>query len=233
MRDTFGQALYGYWKGDHKTPHFIRRDDGFLDEMPTSDYFRTELMPNEKALLKFARGKILDVGSGAGRALLYFEKNGFDICGIDFSPLAVRVCKERGLDADVKDIFKMRKTAAYDTILLFGNNIGIGGDLKGAEKLLKKLNTLVNKKGRVLLMSIDVTKTDNPKHKAYHQLNLKKKKYAGEVKIRVEYKKAIGAYFKWLHLDPEKLKELAAKTGWKVIHLKVSKDGSYSAVLEN
>ncbi len=232
MRDTFGQALYGYWKGDHKTPHFIRRDDGYLDETPTDDYFRTELMPNEKALAKFAHGKILDVGSGAGRALFYFGKKGFEIYGIDFSPLAVRVCKERGLEADVKDIFKIRKTTGYDTILLFGNNIGIGGNLKGAEKLLKKLSALVNKKGRVLLTSIDVTKTDNPKHKAYQQTNLKKKKYVGEVKIRVEYKKAIGTYFKWIHLDPEKLKELAAKTDWKVIYLKSSKSGSYSAVLE-
>lgn len=232
MKDTFGQALYGYWKGDHETPHFIRRDDGFLDETLTSDYFRTRLMANEKVLAKFVRGKILDVGSGAGRALLYFGKKGFDICGIDFSPLAVRVCKERGLEAEVKDVFKMRETTAYDTILLFGNNIGIGGDLEGAEKLLKKLNTLVDKKGCVLLTSIDVTKTDNPQHHAYHQTNLKKKKYVGEVKIRVEYKKAIGTYFKWIHLDPEKLKELATKTGWKVIYLKVSRNGSYSAVLE-
>lgn len=232
MRDTFGQALFGYWKGDHKTPHFLRRDDGFLDEVPTGAYFQSELMSDEKALVKFARGKILDVGSGAGRALRYFEKKGFDVYGIDFSPLAIRVCKERGLWAEVKDIFKMRKPAAYDTILLFGNNIGIGGDLKGAEKLLKKLNTLVDKKGRILLTSIDVTKTSNPKHKAYHQMNLKKKRYVGEVKIRVEYKNAIGTYFKWIHLDPEKLKELAAKTGWKVTHLKVTRYGSYSAVLE-
>ncbi|MFA6023630.1 MAG: class I SAM-dependent methyltransferase [Candidatus Gracilibacteria bacterium] len=232
MKDTFGQALYGYWKGDHKTPHFVRREDGFLDETPNADYFRPELMSKEKALVKFARGKILDVGSGAGRALLYFGKKGFDICGIDFSPLAVRVCKERGLKAEMKDVFKMRKTSAYNTVLLFGNNIGIGGDLKGAENLLKKLNTLVDKKGRVLLTSMDVSKTDNPKHKAYHQMNLKRRKYVGEVKIRVEYKKAIGTYFKWIHLDSEKLKELAAKTGWKVIYLKVTKDGSYSAVLE-
>lgn len=233
MKDTFGQALYGYWKGDHKTPHFIRRDDGFLDETPTSDYFQPKLMPNEKALVEFARGKILDVGSGAGRALFYFGKKGFDIQGIDFSPLAVRICKERGLEAEVKDIFKMRKPAAYDTILLFGNNIGIGGDLKGAEKLLKKLLTLVSKKGRVLLTSLDVAKTNNPEHKAYQQMNLKKKRYVGEVKIRVEYKKVIGTYFKWIHLDAEKLKDLATKTGWKIIYLRVSKSGSYSAVLEN
>jgi hypothetical protein len=27
-------------KGDHKTPHIIRRDDGFVDEDSSKNYFR-------------------------------------------------------------------------------------------------------------------------------------------------------------------------------------------------
>lgn len=232
MKDVFGKALLGYWEGNHKTPHFIRRDDGFLDETSTHDYFRTALSPSEKLILKYACGKILDVGCGAGRALIYFQKKNLDVYGIDFSPLAVRVCKDRGLRAEIKDIFTMRRPNSFDTVVLFGNNIGIGGDLRGAEKLLKKLYSLTKKGGHLLMTSIDVSKTKNPDHLAYHRLNLKKKKYIGEVKIRIEYKKQIGSYFKWIHIDPDTLQALAKKTKWKVVYLKKSEYGQYAAVLE-
>lgn len=232
MKDVFGKALHAYWDGDHKTPHFIRRDDGFLDETPTSDYFRTQLSPGEKSMLKYVRGKILDVGCGAGRALHYFQNKNFDIYGIDFSPLAIEVCKARGFNADVKDVFTIKRPATFDTVILFGNNIGIGGDLAGVEKLLRRLLAMTKKGGHLLLTSLDVSKTENPQHLAYHQKNLKKGRYIGEVKIRVEYKNLISPYFKWIHADPETVKELAKKTHWKVVQLKAGRDGQYSAVLE-
>lgn len=232
MKDVFGKVLLGYWEGDHKTPHFIRRDDGFLDETPTNHYFKTALSPSEKLILKYARGKILDVGCGAGRALLYFQKKNLEVQGIDSSPLAVQVCKERGLRAEVKDVFTMKRPNTFDSVVLFGNNIGIGGDLRGVQELLKKLYSLTKKGGHLLLTSIDVTKTKNPDHLAYHKLNLKKKKYVGEVRIRVEYKNQLSPYFKWIHIDPETLKALAQKANWKLAYLKTSRDGQYSAVLE-
>jgi len=232
MKDVFGKVLLGYWEGDHKTPHFIRRDDGFWDETPTNHYFKTALSPSERLILKYAHGKILDVGCGAGRALLYFQKKNLEVYGIDSSPLAVQVCKERGLRAEVKDVFTMKRPNTFDTVVLFGNNIGIGGDLRGVQKLLKKLYSLSKKGGHLLLTSIDVSKTKNPGHLAYHRLNLKKKKYVGEVKIRVEYKNQLSPYFKWIHLNPDTLQALAEKAKWKVVYLKTSKDGQYSAVLE-
>lgn len=232
MKDVFGKALYGYWKGDHKTPHFIRREDGYLDETPTSDYFETKLHTNEKALARYVQGKILDVGCGAGRALAYFQKKGFAVEGIDLSPLAIKVCKERGFQASMKDVFKMSKPVGFGTFLLFGNNIGIGGDLKGAERLLKKLYQLGDKGSRLLLTSIDVRRTKNPAHLAYHQLQLKRKNYVGTVKIRVEYKNATGPYFNWIHIAPEALEEMAKKVGWKIIVMKIKRDGQYAVALE-
>lgn len=232
MKDVFGQVLWSYWKGDHSTPHFICRDDGYLDETPTDDYFRTTLSPLEKLIAKYAKGKVLDVGSGAGRALLYFQKKGFDIHGIDVSPLAVKICRDRGGIAELKSIFQIRG-GSFETALLFGNNIGIGGDLKGVEKLLKKLSGLVKKDGRLLLTSLDVSKTKNPEHLVYHQKNLKKGRYKGEVKIRVEYKGKKSGWFKWIHVAAEDLKKLASKSGWSLCHLTVRKDGSYGAVFKN
>jgi len=32
VKDTFGYALFSYWKGDRKTPHIIKRDDGRINK---------------------------------------------------------------------------------------------------------------------------------------------------------------------------------------------------------
>jgi len=37
------------------------------------------------------------VGCGAGRVALYLQNKGFFVIGIDNSPGAIRICKERGI----------------------------------------------------------------------------------------------------------------------------------------
>jgi 2-polyprenyl-3-methyl-5-hydroxy-6-metoxy-1,4-benzoquinol methylase len=45
----------------------------------------------------FVKGRVLDIGCGAGRHSLYLQNQGFQVLGIDNSPLAVKVAKLRGL----------------------------------------------------------------------------------------------------------------------------------------
>ncbi len=47
--------------------------------------------------MEFVNGRVLDVGCGAGRHSLYLQKKGFDVLGIDVSPLAVKVCRLKGV----------------------------------------------------------------------------------------------------------------------------------------
>jgi 2-polyprenyl-3-methyl-5-hydroxy-6-metoxy-1,4-benzoquinol methylase len=53
-------------------------------------------MPDEKKAIDYAKGRVLDVGCGAGRHILYLQKKGLKVLGIDQSPLAVNMCKLRG-----------------------------------------------------------------------------------------------------------------------------------------
>ena len=96
--DIFGKALYDYWRGDHKTKGFYVRDDGLRSNCDLGNYFLQypDFLDIEKKALKFSKGKILDIGCGAGRHVLYLQNKGFDILGIDSSKSAIDVCKGRG-----------------------------------------------------------------------------------------------------------------------------------------
>ncbi len=77
--------------------------------------------------MSHARGRVLDIGCGAGRHALYLQKRGFEVVAIDISPLAVDVCRRRG----VNDVRLMSITEAdsnlgpFDTILMMGANFGL------------------------------------------------------------------------------------------------------------
>ncbi len=234
MKDVFGNMVYSYWKGNHRTAHIIRRDDDVIDSESLSIYFRKKLYSTEKTVIPYASGKILDVGCGVGRHTLYFQKKGFDITGIDFAPKAIKVCKERGCKkAKLMDVFHPTlKKQSFDTLLLFGHNIGIGGTLSGAKKLLKSLRQLVKNNGVLLLTSIDVTKTTNAVHLKYHKKNRASGRYIGTVKIRIEYKDQISDWFNWLHIEPKELKKISIASGWLIEHIFYGEHGEYSAVLK-
>lgn len=233
MKDIFGKALYSYWKGDRKTPYIVRRDDDYSDESSLKIYFTKQFYPTEKSVVHHVKGEILDVGCGAGRHILHYQKRGYDITGIDYSPLAIKVCKERGCKkTKVMDVFHPKfSTQSFDTILLFGHNIGIGGTLAGGKRLLSSLRKLIKVDGVLLLTTIDVTNTKKKVHQKYLQRNRTAEHYVGEMKIRVEYKDQIGDWFQWLHVDPKTLKKLAKETGWEIAELHETSSGECSAVL--
>jgi len=79
--------------------------------------------------MEFVKGRVLDIGCGAGRHSLYLQKKGFDVLGIDSSPLAIKVCKLRGLEkAKVMAIEDINfKPDSFDRIIMMGNNFGLFG----------------------------------------------------------------------------------------------------------
>ena len=233
MTDIFGKALYSYWKGDRKTPYFIERDDGFSEKHSLSNYFTRTPSDIELRLLKEAKGKVLDVGCGAGRHTLYLQKKGYDVTGFDFSPLAIKVCKERGCKkVKVDDVFNAKtKDRCFDTILLFGNNLGIGGSVKGTVKLLKELKKTIKPDGILLLTSLDPTKTKQDVYLNYRKRNLKIGRDLGTVKIRVKYKGETSDWFNWFNASPSELEKIAKKSNWEISKTYISHNGGYSAML--
>src|SRR5574341_2182109 len=132
--DAYGAELWDYYKTRENKREIVERDDYYIDakgsgyggELYFSDY--RDWSTVEKQAIRYARGRVLDVGCGAGRHALYLQKKGLAVTGIDTSPLAIKICKLRGLrNAKVLSFDRVGKFKdnSFDTVMLMGNNFGL------------------------------------------------------------------------------------------------------------
>lgn len=238
-KDAFGEyLLYQYKNPKNRIKEIIERDDGLIETSSFSEkYFwdYPEWNPNEKKAVKLAKGKILDIGCGAGRHALYLQKKGFDVTGIDNSIGAIKVCKLRGLKNTkllaIENINKLNKNF-FDTVLMMGNNFGLFANYKKAKNLLKKLSKITSAKAQIIAENVDPYQTKDKIHTSYHQLNKKRGRMPGQLKLRVRFKNIIGDWMDYLFVSPQEMKDIVKGTSWKVEKI-ISKNSSrYIAILK-
>ena len=124
------------------------------------------------------------------------------------------------------------KDAEFQTAVLFGNNVGIGGTLDGARQLFRRLARAVSPSGQLLVTGLDIAQTSDPQHLAYHQRNRALGRPIGEITMRFEYQDMIGSWVRWFHPTPDELREIAVEAGWSVKEIGSTYGPFYSAVLE-
>ncbi|MEL6640841.1 MAG: methyltransferase domain-containing protein [Pseudomonadota bacterium] len=233
VMDAFGTALLDYHAGERNHMVRIERDDGFWDEHSAEMYFAPEPFPDEAAALANAEGPLLDIGCGAGRHLLWAEAQSIVATGIDMSPGAVSCAMARGCREVIEgDVAAMDLGARqFATATLFGNNIGIGGSWEGAVALLAAIGRVMRPEGRLALTSLNVSRTENPQHLAYHAKNTAAGVPKGELTMRIHYKDLVDPWIKWFHPQPEELRAIARNAGWHVADLVEDSNGFYWAGL--
>lgn len=234
-QDAFGRALMDHLRG-RAVPIVIEREDGYIDVGSTAEYFdpASRWPAHQRRALRFARGRILDVGSGAGRHALHLQAKGQAVVAIDSSPLAVKVCRARGVrDArilPVDDIPKFRER--FDTILMLGNNLGLFGSRIRGRRLLRRFFDITTDRARVIAETLDPLESPRPVHRRYHRQNRRRGRLPGQVRIRIRYQLQVGAWFDYLFVGPDDLADLVHCTGWRVARLIHSTDSRYVAILE-
>lgn len=109
--------------------------------------------------------------------------------GIDISPLAIKVCKLRGLKKTrVKPIEDVDfKQGSFDTVIMMGNNFGLFGDLKKTRRLLRRFYRMTSEDALIIASSRDPYATSNHAHLRYHKLNHERGRMSGQVRIRIRY----------------------------------------------
>jgi SAM-dependent methyltransferase len=89
--DAYGRLIYDHWQGKEAI-EIVEREDGFISVSggPVV-YFSayTDWPAYEQEAMAYARGRVLDIGCGAGRHALYLQEQGLVVTGIDNSPVAV------------------------------------------------------------------------------------------------------------------------------------------------
>ena len=236
VQDAYGHQVYDYLKRKDAW-EIIERDDGFFGVSVGAKYYFSdyEKWPDrEKKAIRFAKGRVLDIGCGAGRISLYLQKKGFDVLGVDISPLAIRVCQLRGLrKAKLIPITEISSSlGAFDTLIMFGGNFGLFGNPKRARRLLRRFYNMTPSKARILAESADPYKTDDPAHLQYHKLNRSSGKLSGQLRIRVRYRKYVTPYFEYLLVSKTEMQTILKQTGWRLMRTIYSDGPGYIAIIE-
>lgn len=202
MKDLLGKAILDFQTNNNPENVITETTISEPDEMAIAYMFRdfNEMPKLEKQALKLAKGKILDVGCGAGSHALYLKDKGFEVLPIDISENAIKACQLRGLEnAVVQDVLELNDQK-FDTILLLMNGTGIFGKLNKVAQYLNHLKTLLNDGGQILIDSSDLIymfdeDEDGGKWIPMHA------DYYGELVFNLSYKGENEEPFDWLYLD--------------------------------
>jgi SAM-dependent methyltransferase len=235
--DAYGRLILDYLETGESI-EIVERDGGFIDGSrygPGYYFSPFRRWPKaERQALRLARGRVLDIGCGAGRVALHLQERGHDVVGIDVSPLAVEVSRRRGV-RDVRELPVTRigrGLGRFDTIVMFGNNFGLMGSRRRAPWLLRRFKSIVNDGARILAESVNPYTTDNPAHLAYHERNRRRGRMGGQLRIRIRYHEYATPWFDYLLASPEEMAELAEAGGWRLSRVIDEGDVVYVGVLE-
>ena len=226
MNDVLGQALLDYFNHDVGQKLWIHNTYGKKEEMPVKTYFRevNEMPDLELIALQNCRGKVLDIGAGAGSHSLELQSKGFDVTALEISANAVEVMNRRGVEKIIQeDIFSFEKDK-FDTLLLLMNGIGLTANMPGLERFLEHAKNLINLAGQLIFDSSDIAYLYD--HKIPKMSN-----YYGEISYSYQYKKQKTDWFTWLYIDQQTLLATAAKIGWNAEILFIDEYDQYLAKL--
>ena len=199
--DAFGAALVAHheardtghaWAADRDAGWYVvERDDGYTDPLPAAPYFAEPddwQWDLERAALEACAGRVLDVGTGAGRFCLALAERGLDAVGLDPSPGAIDVSRSRGVATlHLGTVFDLDEPGRFDTFLLMGNNVGLLESVDHAPRFLGELRRLAAPEARVLGIGLDPSATDDPRHLAYQAFNRSRGRLPGQLRLRIRF----------------------------------------------
>lgn len=213
MKDLFGKAILDFQTDN--TPQDISTETNIseTDEMSIAYLFRDfGKMPKiEQKALQLSKGKILDVGCGAGSHSLYLQQKGFEVTSIDISENAIQACRLRGLkNARVQNLLDI-ENETFDTILLLMNGTGIFGTLAETSNYLQKLKNLLKPNGQIFIDSSDIIYMFDEEEDGSKWVPADG--YYGELTFTISYKNETEEPFPWLYLDYNTLQNAAYANG--------------------
>ena len=164
----------------------------------------------DRAVLMRARAPVLDVGCGPGRMVAALARSGVAAVGVDVSPHAVRLTRQRGGEAFCRSVFApLPGEGAWGSVLLLDGNIGIGGDPR---RLLGRVREILATGGRAIV------ETGPPGARA------------GTAHVRLEVAGLVSEWFAWGRVGAESIAPVADAVGM-CVDKRFEADGRWFACL--
>lgn len=202
MKDLHGKAILSYYKGDTTSSLTIYNNYDEPEEMPVEVFFRDEMDFSvlENLALIECKGKVLDLGAGAGALSLTLQARGVDVTALENSPGCIEVLQKSGIKNCLLADYQNHH-GTYDTILSMMNGIGLAGTLDKVPAFLRKCMSLLNEGGQLLIDSSDISYL-------YEEGVPKPKGYFGEVQYQYAFKNEKDLWFDWVYVDQNTLKQI-------------------------
>lgn len=214
----------------------FERNDGHSNTFELRHYFRSykDFPDYEKAVLSYVHGNVLNLGCGAGRPSVWLEKSGYSVTGFDSSPLALELCKRRGLSRLVRgDVhFLPFRRNSFDSVVLLGNGFGFAGKLEDTIRFLRQLGEMTTSHGPILTDSRNHLMTEEEAHLVCHERNRERGRPTGEVKIRALSGPEVSEWFRLHMVTPREMEQICAEAGWRAREHIQAEKSVYGAVLE-
>jgi SAM-dependent methyltransferase len=206
----------------------ICHQDGGRDDVPAAFWLREAIDPLEALGLDLCRGRVLDVGAGAGLHALELQRRGFEVTAIDIAPECVTIMRERGVrNAVMADLYAFNDSP-FDTIICLCNGLDKVGRLADLPRFLQRMRGLLAPGGQLIADSFDLRVGAETARLGELAKKEAAGRYFGEMDLQFEYKGRSGAPFSVLHIDFETLSYIAEQHGWRC-ELIGSDDGHYLA----
>ena len=237
--DGYGEMLLDALEDKGELLEIVERDDGQI--MASRFGPQAYLAPyrkwpsRQRRAMRLARGRVLDVGAGAGRVALRLQERGQEVVSIDASPGAVETCRRRGVrDSRLLRVEEVDSSlGTFDTVIMFGNNLGLLASPKRGRRLLKRLHGITSDRARILGETTDPYTTEDPGHLAYHERNRRRGRMSGQLRIRIRYRDLATPWFDYLFVSRPELEELLEGTDWRLTRtIEDDPHPQYVAVIE-
>ncbi|HIF94512.1 MAG TPA: methyltransferase domain-containing protein [Myxococcales bacterium] len=208
------------------------RADGISFEIETEEYFTLEGQLAELDVLSMdrCRGRVLDVGAGAGRHSLALQERGHDVVAIDVSAVCSALCRLRGVrDARTFDVMRLdsdEPLGRFDSIFFGMQTIGVAGGMKPLEELLRRLSHCLEPGGELIVDSSAL-------REAWDGDEEDQSPSRGEIVLSTRYRGLRGESFPWIYLAEEDLADCAQRAGYEMERLARVESGEYLAALRH
>lgn len=220
-----GLGIKDYHQTGKRTQIKVHTVDGEITPYPAELFFRDyeDFGIFDELACHLAKGRVLDVGAGAGCISLFLQQLNVEVTAVEISADAVDVMKDLGVeDARCADFFEL-KDEQWDTLLLLMNGIGFVGSLDGLQRFLEHAKSLLRPGGQILFDSSDLALADI----GDTDYTGADSTYEGEVWYQLEYKGIKGSPYYWLYVDQFTMRKYAKAAGYHFELMEEADEGYY------